>query len=298
MSHESLSWQETPNPCEPSDEAGLHEAAVDTAGTNAAIAQTALTLGAMPRSSDLFDEAGPRRTPKAPPTAPAKRRALSVDMTEGHRSRLRERFDRGETLSDYELLELLLFRPIPRRDTKPIAKAMIAAFGSFASAISAPPQRLTEIEGVGSRVVSDFRLIRAAAEKMTLGALNETQQFGSTDAVANHFRAKLMGRPREEFHTLFLDKKNKFLASECAGVGTVDHAPVYPREVVSRALALGASAIVLVHNHPSGDPTPSRADITVTQTIGQALATVGIAVHDHVIIAGSKHLSMRGEGYI
>ncbi len=292
MPHQSPGWQ---NARETADEAGVHEAAVDAAGAKAAIA-----LGAMPRSSDLFDEAGPRRSPKGAPhaTPPAKRRALSVDLTEGHRSRLRERFDRGETLSDYELLELLLFRPIPRRDTKPIAKAMIAAFGSFAGAISAPPQRLTEIEGVGSRVVSDFRLIRAAAEKMTLGALHETEQFGSTDAVANHFRAKLIGRPREEFHILFLDKKNKYLASECAGVGTVDHAPVYPREVVSRALALGASAIVLVHNHPSGDPTPSRADVTVTQSIGQALATVGIAVHDHVIIAGSKHLSMRGEGFI
>ena len=230
--------------------------------------------------------------------SPAARKATSADFAAGHRERLRARFDRGETLSDYELLELLLFRPIPRRDTKPIAKAMIAKFGSFASAISAPADRLTEMDGVGHRVVSDFRLVRAAAEQMTLAAMTRTEQLGSTDAVANYYRAKLTGLTREEFHILFLDKKNKFLASECAGVGTIDHAPVYPREVVTRALAVGASAIVLVHNHPSGDPTPSRADVAVTQTIVQALSPVGIAVHDHVIIAGAAHLSLRGEGYL
>ncbi|GAB5377146.1 MAG: DNA repair protein RadC [Acuticoccus sp.] len=230
----------------------------------------------------------------APPPPPS---GASVDLVAGHRARLRARFDRGETLADYELLELLLFRPIPRRDTKPIAKAMIARFGSFAATIAAPAARLGEIEGVGERVASDFRLVRAAAERLAAGALPEREALSSTDAVAHYYRAKLTGLPREEFHILFLDKKNRVLGSECAGVGTVDHAPVYPREVVTRSLALGASAIVLVHNHPSGDPTPSRADIAVTRTIEEALAPVGIQVHDHIIIAGTRHLSLRGDGY-
>lgn len=231
-------------------------------------------------------------------SAPSRRRAASVDILAGHRARLRERFDRGDPLADYELLELLLFRPIPRRDTKPIAKAMIAAFGSFAGAIAAPAARLAEIDGVGERVASDFRLVRAAAERLALGALATRPVLSSTDAVASYYRAKLTGLTREEFHILFLDKKNQYLASECAGVGTVDHAPVYPREVLSRALALAASGIVLVHNHPSGDPTPSRADVAVTRKIVEALAPVAIPVHDHIIIAGTTHLSMRAEGLI
>lgn len=240
--------------------------------------------------------------PATPAPVPAgvrragQRRAASPDLAEGHRQRLRQRFDRGERLADYELLELLLFRPIPRRDTKPVAKAMIAEFGSFAGALSAPAARLTEIDGVGERVVSDFRLVRAAAERLALAELAERPVLSSTDAVAGYFRTKLAGLPREEFHILFLDKKNRFLADECAGVGTVDHAPVYPREVLTRALALSASGIVLVHNHPSGDPTPSRADIAITRKIVEAMAPVGIAVHDHIIVAGAKHLSMRGEG--
>jgi len=222
--------------------------------------------------------------------------AVSADLSEGHRQRLRQRFDRGDQLADYELLELLLFRPIPRRDTKPIAKAMIAEFGSFAGALTAPGARLREIDGVGERVVSDFRLVRAAAARVAHAAMTDRPLLSSTDAVADYFRAKLAGLTREEFHILFLDKKNRFLADECAGTGTVDHAPVYPREVLSRALALSASGIVLVHNHPSGDPTPSRADIAVTRKIAEATAPVGIAVHDHIIIAGARHLSMRGEG--
>lgn len=243
---------------------------------------------------DFFSPGG------APPSAPATpaRRRVSVDLVAGHRGRLRARFDRGETLADYELLELFLFLSITRRDTKPIAKAMIAAFGSFADALTAPAVRLKEIEGVGERVVSDFRLVRAAAERLTHGALTQREPLTSTDAVADYYRAKLTGLTHEEFHILFLDKKNRFLASERAGVGTIDHAPVYPREVLARAIALGASGIVLVHNHPSGDPTPSRADITVTQTIESALAPLAIPVHDHVIIAGTRHLSLRGEGYI
>jgi len=228
--------------------------------------------------------------------APSASGAASADMTEGHRERLRARFDRGETLADYELLELVLFRPIPRRDTKPVAKAMIARFGSFAAAVSAPAGQLMEIDGVGPRVVSDFRLIRKAAERFAHAELMARRTLSSTDAVAEYYRTVLRAADREEFHVLFLDKKNRFLASECAGVGTVDHTPVYPREVLSRALAHGASAIVLVHNHPSGDPTPSRADVAMTRQIVEATAPVGIAVHDHVIVGGTRFVSLRGEG--
>ncbi|MEM8664811.1 MAG: DNA repair protein RadC [Pseudomonadota bacterium] len=221
-----------------------------------------------------------------------------MDITSGHRERLRARFDRGETLADYELLELALFRAIPRRDTKPIAKTMIAKFGSFAGAIAAPPARLREIDGVGERVVCDLRLIRAAAERFARADLTARKTLSSTEAVADYYRAVLAAAEREEFHILFLDKKNQFLATECAGIGTVDHTPVYPREVVTRALAHNASAIVLVHNHPSGDPTPSRADVAMTAQIVEALAPVNIGVHDHIIIAGPAFLSLRGEGYM
>ena len=222
----------------------------------------------------------------------------SAEMLEGHRTRLRARFDRGDTLDDYELLELVLFRAIPRRDTKPIAKAMIAKFGSFAEAIAAPAARLTEIEGVGARVVSDMRVVRASADRFALTELRNRQTLSSTDAVADYYRTKLKSAEREEFHILFLDKRNRFIASECAGVGTVDHTPVYPREVIARALTHGATAVVLVHNHPSGDPTPSRADITMTEQIIRATAAVDVSVHDHIIIAGHGYLSMRGEGLI
>ncbi|UOM34842.1 DNA repair protein RadC [Acuticoccus sp. I52.16.1] len=230
--------------------------------------------------------------------ARAGHRQSSPDLAAGHRERLRDRFDRGETLPDYELLELLLFQSIPRRDTKPTAKALIAEFGSFAAVLSASSSRLMAVSGVGERVASDFRLIRAAAERLTHDALADRPLLTSTDAVVDYFRAKLRGLPREEFHVVYLDKKNKMLASECAGAGTVDHTPVYPREVLKRALELGASALVLVHNHPSGDPTPSRADITMTEKVIEGAAPLGLTVHDHIIVGANTHTSLRGEGYL
>nr|WP_319005120.1 DNA repair protein RadC [Acuticoccus sediminis] len=225
-------------------------------------------------------------------------RRISVDLSSGHRDRLRARFDRGETLPEYELLELLLFRSIPRRDTKPIAKALIAEFGSFAAVLAAPAARLMDVSGVGERVVGDFRLIRAAAERLTHDALADRVVLSSTDAVVDFYRARLRGLEREEFHVLYLDKKNKMLVSECAGAGTVDHTPVYPREVLKRALELGASAIVLIHNHPSGDPAPSRADIAVTAKIIDGARPLGLAVHDHIIIGANTYISLRSEGYV
>ncbi len=246
----------------------------------------------------LFEpEAVPQGSPR--PAAPrAGKRQPTPDLASGHRDRLRARFDRGETLPDYELLELMLFRSIPRRDTKPIAKALMAEFGAFAAVLSAPATRLMAVSGVGERVVGDLRLIRAAAERLTHDALAERSVLSSTDAVVDFFRAKLRGLEREEFHVLYLDKKNKMLASECAGTGTVDHTPVYPREVLKRALELGASAVVLVHNHPSGDPTPSRADIAMTAKIIDGATPLGLSVHDHIIVGDNTYTSLRGEGYV
>ncbi|MBJ3775531.1 DNA repair protein RadC [Acuticoccus sp. 2012] len=230
--------------------------------------------------------------------APRTRQRPTAKVTDGHRERLRARFDRGETLADYELLELLLFRSVPRRDTKPMAHAMIATFGSFAATLAAPASRLREIEGVGDKVASDFRMVRAAAERFAHAALTTRETLSSTDAVADYYRARLRTAAREEFHVLYLDKKNRFLATECSQTGTVDHTPVYPREVMKRALEHGASAIVLVHNHPSGDPTPSRADVAMTARIIDAGTPLGVTVHDHLIIGGDGYVSLRGEGLI
>jgi len=219
-----------------------------------------------------------------------------MDALEGHRERLRARFDRGEALADYELLELLLTVTLRRKDTKPIAKALVKRFGSLAGALAAPANRLMEVDGVGPRVASDFRLVRRCAERFARADLETRQSLGSTDAVVAYFRTRLRGVEREEFHVLYLDKKNGFLAAEKAQEGTVDHTPVYPREVLRRAIELGASALVLVHNHPSGDPTPSRADVAMTQKIVEAVAPVGITVHDHLVIGGNDYVSLRGSG--
>lgn len=229
-------------------------------------------------------------------TQPTLRKQRSqVPTMEGHRQRVRARFDRGEAIADYELLELLLFRSVPRRDTKPIARALIGRFGSFANALAAPQHTLMEVDGIGEKVATDFRLVRAAAERFAHAQLTQRDLLSSTDAVVDYYKARLRTALREEFHILFLDKRNKFIASECAHVGTVDHTPVYPREVLTRALEHAASAVVLVHNHPSGDPTPSRADIAMTQKIVEAATPLGVAVHDHLIIAGDGYTSLRAE---
>ncbi|WP_425428461.1 RadC family protein [Acuticoccus kandeliae] len=251
--------------------------------------------GATERRADTPRGNGPPALPNRT-VAAAPRAGPTENVAAGHRDRLRARFDRGEALPDYELLELLLFRSLPRRDTKPIARAMMKDFGSFAAALAAPAMRLRQIDGVGDKVVHDFRMIRVAAERFARAALEKKITIGSTEAVVDYYRTQLRLAEREEFHILFLDKRNGVLASERAQVGTVDHTPVYPREVLKRAIELGASAIVLVHNHPSGDPTPSRADIKMTKTIVDALAPVGITVHDHLIIGGDRFTSLRAEG--
>lgn len=213
----------------------------------------------------------------------------------GHRERLRERFRQGgaEAMPDYELLELVLFRAIPRRDTKDLAKRLIARFGSFAEVISAPEPRLREVKGVGDSVVTELKLIRAASLRLMHGEIRQRPVLSSWSQVIEYCRAAQGHETREQFRILFLDKKNQLIADEIQGSGTVDHTPVYVREVVKRALELAATAIVLVHNHPSGDPTPSRADIDMTKMIVDAGKPLGVLVHDHIIVGRHGHASLK-----
>ncbi|WP_083241577.1 RadC family protein [Methyloceanibacter stevinii] len=184
----------------------------------------------------------------------------------GHRERLRKRFREGgaQSLPDYELLELVLFRAMPRRDTKPLAKAILARFGTFAEAMNAPEDLLLEVPGLGDAAVTEIKLVRAAALRLMRGEVLERPVLSSWQGVLDYCRAAMGFEAKEQFRILFLDKRNQIIADEIQQEGTVDHTPVYVREVVKRALELSATAIVLVHNHPSGDPTPSRADIEMT----------------------------------
>ena len=215
----------------------------------------------------------------------------------GHRDRLRARFALagGAGVADYELLELVLFRSIPRRDVKPIAKALIARFGSFAEVLGAQPERLKEIDGVADAVAVDLKIVEAAARRLARGAVRERKPLSSWSDVIEYCRTAMAFADREEFRILFLDKRNCLIADEVQGAGTIDHTPVYPREVVRRALELGSTAVILVHNHPSGDPSPSPADVRMTQDIVAIAKPLGIAVHDHIIVGRQGHVSLRGQ---
>lgn len=214
----------------------------------------------------------------------------------GHRDRLRARFrDGGDgALADYEILELLLFRLIPRRDTKPIAKALIARFGSLAGVLGASPALLQEVKGIGETVAHDLKLIATVAQRMLKSELRGKQVLASWSSVIDYCHSAMAYETTEQFRILFLDKRNALIADEVQGRGTVDHTPVYPREVVKRALELSATALILVHNHPSGDPTPSRADIDMTKLIIDTAKPLGITVHDHIIIGRDGHASLKG----
>ena len=213
----------------------------------------------------------------------------------GHRERLRERFSATgpDSLQDYELLELLLFRILPRRDTKPIAKAMIDRFGSFAEAISASPRLLQEIDGLGPTAVTDLKVVLAASQRFSKAKISDRPTLGSWNELLDYCHAQMAFEEKEQFRILFLDKKNKLIADEVQQVGTVDHTPVYPREVIKRSLELSATALILLHNHPSGDSTPSHADIQMTRAIDEIAKPLGITVHDHIIIAKDGHTSLR-----
>lgn len=217
----------------------------------------------------------------------------------GHRERLRARFAEGpDQLPDYEMLELLLFRSIPRADVKGLAKALIARFGSFPEVLAAAPEHLAEIPGVGPAIVHDLKLIEAAARRLSLGAIKGRQVLSSWNSVLDYCRTAMGFAEVEELRLLFLDKKNGLIRDEVMQRGTVDHTPVYPREIMRRALQLNATAIILVHNHPSGDPTPSRADIEMTREIVEHAEALGLTIHDHLIIGRKGHASFRALGLL
>jgi DNA repair protein RadC len=217
-----------------------------------------------------------------------------------HRKRLRERFMTGgaAALPDYEMLELVLFRAIPRQDVKPLARRLIDRFVDFNGVISASPTRLAETEGVGEAVICELKIIEAAAQRLARARVMRRQVISSWDALVDYCHTVMAHRETEHFRVLYLDKKNALIADEEQARGTVDHVPVYPREVVKRALELNASALILVHNHPSGDPTPSDADILLTGQIGSAAETLGLVLHDHLIIGKSREQSFRASGLL
>jgi DNA repair protein RadC len=213
----------------------------------------------------------------------------------GHRQRLRERFHSAgpDALSDYELLEMALFAAIPRKDTKPLAKALLKTFGSFAEVVHAPEARLREA-GLKDASVNQLKLIAAAAGRIAKGEIKRSVALSSWNEVIDYCRSSMAFADKEQFRLLFLDKRNQLISDEVQQVGTIDHTPVYPREVIKRALELSATALILVHNHPSGDPTPSQADIQMTRAIVDIAAPLGIAVHDHIIVGRGGHASLKG----
>jgi DNA repair protein RadC len=217
-----------------------------------------------------------------------------------HRTRLRARFVEGgaAAMPDYELLELLLFRAIPRQDVKPLARLLLDTFGDFNRVITASPARLQMIKGAGPAVVLELKLVEAAAQRMMRARVMQKPLLSSWDALLDYCHTTMAHRETEQFRVLFLDRKNVLIADEEQAKGTVDHVPVYPREVVKRALELNASALILVHNHPSGDPTPSEADLSMTRQVQDACAALGLVLHDHLIIGKSRELSFRASGYL
>lgn len=218
----------------------------------------------------------------------------------GHRQRLRQRFLDGgpDALPDYELLELMLFMAMPRVDTKPIAKDLLRTFGSFAEVISAPPESLKQIKGLGDAGVVALKSAQAAAGRLLRAEVLEKPILSSWDRLLDYCTAIMAYEPKEQFRILFLDKKNRLILDEAQQDGTVDQTPVYPREVVKRALEVNATALIMVHNHPSGDPEPSRADIDMTKRVKDACSGVGIVLHDHVIVSRGGYTSFKADGLL
>ncbi|KNG93336.1 RadC family protein [Pseudaestuariivita atlantica] len=233
-----------------------------------------------------------------PVAAPATGRQPSY--IRDHRKRLRERFLTGgaDAMPDYELLELVLFRAIPRQDVKPLARRLLEVFGDFNRVLSAPAARLSDVDGVGEAVITELKIVEAAAHRLSRARVMQRHVLSSWDALVDYCHTTMAHRDTEQFRVLYLDRKNVLIADEAQGQGTVDHVPVYPREVVKRALEVNASALILVHNHPSGDPTPSSDDIAMTSQIVAAAEALRITVHDHLIVGKSRELSFRSEGLL
>ncbi len=217
-----------------------------------------------------------------------------------HRQRLRTRFLEGgaDAMPDYELLELVLFGAVPRQDMKPLARQLLDTLGDFNAVVSAPQARLAEIPGVGEAVICQLKIVEAAAQRLARARILGRHVLSSWDALVSYCHTAMAHRETEQFRVLYLDRKNVLIADEAQARGTVDHVPVYPREVVKRALELNASALILVHNHPSGDPTPSESDIQMTYRIRDAADALGIVLHDHLIVGRSRETSFRSAGYL
>lgn len=217
-----------------------------------------------------------------------------------HRARLRARFAEGgaAAMPDYELLELVLFRAIPRQDVKPLARRLLDTFGDFNRVLSAPPARIAAVAGAGAAVVLELKIVEAAAQRLARARVMHQPVISSWNALIDYCHTAMAHRETEQFRVLYLDRKNTLIADEAQASGTVDHVPVYPREVVKRALELNASALILVHNHPSGDPTPSQADIAMTEQVRAAAEALSITLHDHLIVGKERELSFRAEGYL
>jgi DNA repair protein RadC len=246
---------------------------------------------------DAFHEAALPLFHGEPPLEPGQRLPSYI---KDHRKRLRVRFLDGgaDAMPDYELLELILFRAIPRQDVKPLARRLIEGFGDFPHVLAASQGRLLEVEGVGNAVVLELKIVEAAAHRMARGQVLNRPVVSGWDDLVRYCQTAMAHRSTEQFRVLYLDRKNVLIADEAQASGTVDHVPVYPREVVKRALELEASAMILVHNHPSGDPTPSAEDIAMTENIRQAAEALGLVLHDHLVIGKSREISFRSEGYL
>lgn len=251
------------------------------------------------RPLSLFDDDEVQIVP-AQPSTPVLPNGRLPSYIRDHRKRLRARFMAGgaAALPDYEMLELVLFRAIPRQDVKPLAHLLLSTFGDFNRVMSAPVQRLLDIKGVGEAVVQELKIVEAAAQRLARSRVMHAHVISSWDAILDYCHTTMAHREIEQFRVLYLDRKNTLVADEEQARGTVDHVPVYPREVVKRALELNASALILVHNHPSGDPTPSEEDISMTVQVNAAAQALGITLHDHLIIGKSRELSFRSEGYL
>lgn len=233
-------------------------------------------------------------------TPPPARSEAGKAAGEGHRARLRARLLTGgaEALADYEVLEYLLFAAIPRGDTKPIAKALIAQFGSFAGVLNADPKALQRVKGVGESSAAALKAVAIAARRMTRGAIVGKPVLSSWQALLDYLATDMAHLTVERVRVLYLDARNRLIEDHHVGDGSIDEAAIHPREVIRRAMDLGATAMILVHNHPSGSPEPSRADIHITQRIAEAGRLLGVTVHDHVIIGREGHVSLRAKGLI
>jgi DNA repair protein RadC len=226
--------------------------------------------------------------------------STAVPHHHGHRDRLRARFIKSgsEQLADYEVLELLLFGVIPRKDTKPIAKALLAKFGTFGEVLAADIEALKTVPGIKDSAAALLKAVQASVQLALQTKVRDAHVISSWNDLIDYCTARMAYETIEQFRVIYLDRKNRLIADEAQQKGTVDHTPVYPREVIKRALALEASAVIMVHNHPSGDPTPSRADIEMTRKVKDAASAVGITLHDHIVVSRGGHISFRTQGLL